>query len=284
VVYGDSLSDNGNLFAATGQPPPPYFAGRVSNGPVAVEYLASALGVPLVDFAWAGATTGLGNFVDGGTATDFGAAGLPGMQTVFAATSGLLAPHLADGLFVVWGGPNDFFSPSVHDTTPADTISRAVTNLLGLVTSLQALGAENILVPGMPDLGLTPSYSGDPVGAALASAATDAFNAALLAGLPAGVRYFDTATLVRSMVADPAAFGFVNVTTPCFDAAAMTVCADPDTYLFWDSVHPTTAAHALLGAHFEGAVAVSEPGILTLIGLGLVTAYAHSRATRSRRR
>jgi outer membrane lipase/esterase len=34
VVYGDSLSDNGNLYAATGQPGAPYYDGRRSNGPV----------------------------------------------------------------------------------------------------------------------------------------------------------------------------------------------------------------------------------------------------------
>src|ERR1039458_1699715 len=59
VVYGDSLSDNGNLFAATGQPGWPYYQGRSrSDGPVAVEQLAAALDAPLLDFAWIGATTG----------------------------------------------------------------------------------------------------------------------------------------------------------------------------------------------------------------------------------
>src|ERR1035441_9762115 len=58
IAYGDSLSDNGNLFAATGQPPAPYWNGRFSNGPVTVEYLANSLHSPLLDFAWGGATTG----------------------------------------------------------------------------------------------------------------------------------------------------------------------------------------------------------------------------------
>src|SRR4051812_38820866 len=66
VVYGDSLSDNGNLFGAAALPGPPYFQGRRSDGPVAVEKLAAALGVPLLDFAWIGATTGIGNIGDGG--------------------------------------------------------------------------------------------------------------------------------------------------------------------------------------------------------------------------
>jgi outer membrane lipase/esterase len=40
VVFGDSLSDNGNLYALTGQPTsPPYYLGRFSNGPVFTELL-----------------------------------------------------------------------------------------------------------------------------------------------------------------------------------------------------------------------------------------------------
>lgn len=47
VVFGDSLSDNGNLFAQTGQPPAPYFQGRFSNGPVWVEQLFGPLNSPI---------------------------------------------------------------------------------------------------------------------------------------------------------------------------------------------------------------------------------------------
>ena len=40
VVFGDSLSANGNLYAISGQPTsPPYFPGRFSNGPVFPELL-----------------------------------------------------------------------------------------------------------------------------------------------------------------------------------------------------------------------------------------------------
>jgi phospholipase/lecithinase/hemolysin len=47
-VFGDSLSDTGNLFKLTGDlfpPSPPYFNGRLSNGKVAVEYLDDRLGL-----------------------------------------------------------------------------------------------------------------------------------------------------------------------------------------------------------------------------------------------
>ena len=56
-VLGDSLSDPGNLFAATGgetPPSPPYFEGRFSNGPVFTEYLAEGFAVS-ENFAFGGA-------------------------------------------------------------------------------------------------------------------------------------------------------------------------------------------------------------------------------------
>jgi phospholipase/lecithinase/hemolysin len=267
VVYGDSLSDNGNLFHAVGVPGPPYYMGRRSDGPVAVEQLASALGAPLVDFAWLGATSGIGNYGDGGTPTSFGVLSLPGMQTEFASTQAMLGPFLSTGLFVVWGGANDFLAPSSLDTTPQAVILRAVSDVLGIVTGLEALGAHNILVPGMPDLGLTPDFQAmGPVAAAQASAATDAFNQALQSGLPPGVFFYDTAALVRSMVANPAAYGFTNVTDPCFNGT--TVCANPSQYLFFDGFHPTTATNAFAAQGFLATV-TPEPSTFGLIFGGL---------------
>jgi cholinesterase len=266
VVYGDSLSDNGNLYAASGYPPAPYYLGRKSNGPVAVELLAQSLGTPLADFAWIGATTGIGNYADGGTATTVGFASAPGMQAQLAATQAALGPYLAGGLFIVWGGPDDFIAPSPLDATPQDTAIRGVGNLLGIVGALQLLGAQHILVPGMPDLGLTPYFAGlGPVAAAQASAITDFFNAALYAGLPSGVQYYDTSALVRSVVANPAAFGLTNATAACIQGA--TVCADPAQYLFWDDFPPTTAGHSIVAKGFEQAV--PEPGTISVLA-GLV--------------
>jgi phospholipase/lecithinase/hemolysin len=275
VVYGDSLSDNGNLYSAIGFPPsPPYFQGRASNGPVAVELLAATLGVPLIDFAWFGATTGVGNVVDAGTPTTPGGLGLPGMQVQFAVSAAALGPFLSDGLFVVWGGPNDLLGASPADA-PA-LIGQAVGNLLGLVASLQGLGAQHIFVPGMPDIGLTPLLQVDPATAALASAATDAFNMALQLGLPPGAIFYDTAALIRDIVNSPGTFGLTNVTAPCFDGVI--VCADPDQYLFWDSVHPTAAAHAIFAREF-GTTVVPETSTFVLLASGLAACLVARKRT-----
>jgi phospholipase/lecithinase/hemolysin len=281
VVYGDSLSDNGNLFAATGQPGAPYYQGRRSDGLVAVEQLAAALGTPLLDFAWIGATTGIGNYADGGTPTTLGSFSLPGMQAEFAATQASLGPYLASGLFIVWGGPNDFLSPSPLDLTPQAIVSRAIGDELGIVTSLELLGAHNILVPGMPDLGLTPYFrSLGSAAAAQGSAITDAYNAALRSSLPSGVLFYDTATLLRSIVANPGAYGFTNVTDPCFNGA--TVCANPSQYLFFDSFHPTTATDRLAAEGFLETV-TPEPAtfVVVLGGLALCTALRKRVSSRA---
>src|SRR6185503_12905630 len=69
-VFGDSLSDGGNVFTFSGGtfPPPPY-AQRLTNGPTAVEVMAANLGLPLTpsllgvgNYAYGGAETGLGNY------------------------------------------------------------------------------------------------------------------------------------------------------------------------------------------------------------------------------
>jgi phospholipase/lecithinase/hemolysin len=256
-VYGDSLSDTGNIYTITGHtipPSPPYYNGRFSNGPLAAEYLAFATQSPLVNFAWGGATTGIGDSGDGGTQTTAGFAGLPGMLVQVASTLGTIPPPVvASSLFIVWGGPDDFITGGSAQIGVADE--------LAIVAALQAAGATHILVPGMPDLGLTPAYFGDPA----ATAFSLSFDQALQALLPAGATYFDTFGFMHKVVANPGAYGFTNVTDPCL--VGLTPCANPDQYLFWDDLHPTTAADAILAAQFANAT--PEPSTFLMLGTGL---------------
>ena len=88
-TFGDSLSDIGSSPSAVtsiykllgdncdpSHPCGPYFHGRFSNGPVATEYLAGSLfpgGVNSTNFrsySVGGATSGVGNSGDGGSATE----------------------------------------------------------------------------------------------------------------------------------------------------------------------------------------------------------------------
>ena len=77
VVFGDSLSDNGNLYLASGgtQPPsPPYYQGRFSSGPVWTELL----GFNAANFT--GSVSGSINYAFGGSRTDATTTPPPGMR------------------------------------------------------------------------------------------------------------------------------------------------------------------------------------------------------------
>ena len=253
VAYGDSYSDNGNLYHLTGIPGWPYWHGRASNGPVAVEGLAAG-GldvVPLVDDAWGGATTGIGDIIDGGSTHQLGSLGLPGMTTQFNLSKPTLTPVLLhSALFFIWGSINDFSSMT---TSTAD---QAVANVVGIASSLQRLGAHSIFVPGIPDMGLLPYYRNQGVAIATrASFISNYFNQKLAATLPAGVIFYDTAALLRDIVAHPSAYGFTDVTDACYTGP---ICSQPYQYLFWDYSHPSAHAHQILAHEFAAAVLHGE--------------------------
>jgi len=242
VVLGDSFSDNGNLYAQVGGPPPPYWQGRISNGPVWVEYLAQKLGVPLIDFAWAGATTGVGNEVDGGTVDSLGAFALPGMTTAF---QDYLSANPVDpnALYVLWGGGNDLKAAFADPAEAYAIIGKAVTNLVTMAATLQALGATRILVLNLQDFAKSPGFlQEDPQIRYFITQGSLAFNQALKANLPSGVHHFDTFSRYTDIIADPGEYGLSNVTNQLILAPG----ADPNTYFFWDGVHFTTAGHAII--------------------------------------
>jgi phospholipase/lecithinase/hemolysin len=96
-----------------------------------------------------------------------------------------------------------------------------------------------------------------------------------MAKLPGGATYFDTAGLLRNIVANPATYGFTNVTDACYGAAAKTVCANPNQYLFFDDLHPSAQGHVVLAEAF--AAAVPEPSTWMLLGCTLICAAPAAR-------
>lgn len=239
VVFGDSLSDNGQLFALSGGafPPFPYFQGRFSNGPVWIENLAARLGVPLEDHAFGGA------FTDASNINSSFVPGAPGMQTsvaAYLATQPRLDPK---ALYVIWGGANDYLNG--FQTNPNIPVS----NIVAEVLALDARGAKSFLIPNLPDLGSLPVTLSSPFGPLFNQ--LTAFHNAILAGAVQSLRstqhgdkiyFMDANALVRNIRANPSAFGFTNVN----DAAISVFPFSAEGYLFWDAVHPTAAGHVEL--------------------------------------
>lgn len=289
VAFGDSLSDNGNVFATTkdalgfGLPTAPYWNGRFSNGPVAVEVMAQTLGISLVDYAFGGALTG--------TTNRAGVPGLPGIQNeVDQFTNGLTAAGKtadASALYFLWGGANDFFSA----TDKAAALAPAIANLTGQVSQLHGVGARDFFVPLMPDLANTAAaIAAGPQAQAQAHALSVLFNtnlAAALSGLQgslsgATIRVFDpnpSLTMARDAILAAGGTAGQPCWTGNYTGSGGTLCANPDLHVLWDGVHPTAVLHQAMGQAMAAAVPEPEVTGLALVGL-LIAGVAVARQRR----
>ena len=285
-VFGDSLSDTGNLSNISGGYYPtqgssqPYAGGRYSDGPVWVETLAAQLGLAAdavaftaggKNFAFAGARTGLGN-----TPPDV----LLQVAGIWGGGSPVPTPGSADpnALYVVVGGGNDMrdarSAPGGDHASRLAAAEAAVGNLQSAVLYLAASGAKNILISNLPDLGYTPEAI--LLGLqAQSSDATNAFNGMVgsllgIEGFFAGldIDLLDMAGTAAQVRANPGAFGVTNVGLPCagFAFSNGDACA---TSLFSDVLHPSAFAHRLIGFAALDALGVPEPDSLALVALAL---------------
>lgn len=195
-------------------------------------------------------------------------------------------------LYTVWGGANDLFAITNAGADPVTTISSAVTAQIGIVGTLQTAGARYILVPTIPDLGVTPAFRAlGPTAQANGTALTVNYNTALFGGLATNnlrVIPIDTFSLIREITANPAAYGFTNITgtacQPQITANSLTcnptsyVTPDaPNTYLFADGVHPTSRTHQMLA---EYVVSVLEAPRLNQALSHSATVVGRARADR----
>ncbi|HEY9764116.1 MAG TPA: SGNH/GDSL hydrolase family protein [Trichocoleus sp.] len=280
-VFGDSLSDPGNTATVTkGLFPPPVLPGvdsatnkfgffpaytqqRFTDNLNWIDYLAPKLGVTsTTNYAFAGATTGTQN-----TTLPF----LPGLQQQISTFLFSLTAPTPEDLFVVWAGSNDYLA-TASQTNP----NIPVGNLESAVRALADAGAQNILVANLEDLGKTPLVKSQS-NAEQVSELINQHNTLLtstLTGLAtdpsfedASLISFDVFSLLNEAISQPEKFGFTNVSDPCLANLALSSlltlpilkCANPDQYLFWDSLHPTDKAHQILAdAAFSTIKASSE--------------------------
>ncbi len=173
VIFGDSLSDNGNnaltIGTQAGQPITntyvptfPYaISGVYSNGPVWATDAALQLGVTLTpsklggtDFAYGGATTGP-------AVSGFPFSLLTQANQYLAATGNVASPT---SLYVIEGGGNNVRAALAAiaggapiDSTVLATAVAYAANVGSIVNSLQAAGAQHIVVWDTPNVGAAPA-------------------------------------------------------------------------------------------------------------------------------
>ncbi len=291
-VFGDSFSDTGNSFQFTNElspllaipPSPPYYLGRFSNGPVAVELLPLQLVTfeQANNFAFGGARTGRGNSNE----DDLGGVDLPGLLDqidAFAASVGSSGAN-PNGLYLVGAGTNDFLDtlagiPILNDAIvadPAGLISQARDNLITAITNLENLGAKTFVLLNLPNLARLPFIRIEGVPRE-ASAISRAFNASVslevnnlrFTGSEANVIEVDLFGALESVAANPSDFGFTNVTDPLLFVPNYPINPpNPQEYFFWDLFHPTTQGHEVFAATISQTISglIPQPSFNNILG------------------
>jgi outer membrane lipase/esterase len=288
IVFGDSLSDSGNHFIAfkelstrpfEPEPDAPYLIGgfHFSNGPTWAERLTTALGIPK---SGAPALARPGHFTNYAVGRARARAEAPQFPHFDLATQvgrflgdfGGQAPP--DALYVIWIGSNDV-GDFLESLTPGDPdgddtiLGAAGTAIAGSVQTLALAGARSFLVLNVPNPALTPLLADLEDAVKLqVQFLTQMYNAGVADGLglvQAGlaqfgieitIRHFDADATLTAIVANPGEFGLKNATESClaFGVVVNVICKKPQQYLFWDGLHPTTAAHGILAKEVKQAL------------------------------
>lgn len=292
-AFGDSLTDNGNLFSRTGgaEPPsPPYFEGRYSNDRVWAEHVAD-------DFAARGLATG--NFAHGqaNTAPRPGrpigppfVLDLPDQIARFDEQApGRLGFRPVASL---WFGANDLFFtgiPGVDGAAPEGVGADSANRVADAALALAARGVNDVVLFNLPSLDRTPAYAlrDDPLARDRALAGTLAFNATLAGRIPGlegeglNVITLDMFSLFNDLIDNPTDYGVANAIFPCFVRPTATTpaigpCDNPELLAFFDPVHPNSVIHREIANLVRTEVApipLPAPAALllaALVGLGML--------------
>lgn len=266
VVFGDSLSDNGNVNSLTFGivPSDDYFESRVfSNGAPWVRFLAQGLDVANPDNSQSDTPIAT-NYAYGGAKSGTGGESFASVivRNVAEQIDEFIADErslTASSLVVLWIGGNDLNGTS---SSSADSqIRTTIANVRSHLNELIELGALQILVPNVPLLGEVPQHNGNPSERQQQNTLTNDYNDALaellleleLENPDVRIVRLDIAGTIRNLIENPDSFGFVNLTdqayTPGFLGGTIgsSTVPNPDEYVFWDDLHPTGPVHRLLG-------------------------------------
>jgi len=285
TFFGDSLTDGGYFSPITQGKLGIKESGQFTTNPdnVWATSFAEQLGTTSVANTVGSAQTGNNYAIGGARAgvdivnTDFGV-NIP-VASVNTQVNGYLANNKVDpnGLYVVWGGANDLLAAAAtgNPASAVNIVSLAVKSQVDTINTLKNNGANYILVPNIPDIGLTPTAIA--AGAGFQSSGTllanlynqSMYNGAVATG--ANIIPLDTFSLLQQVVANPTAYGFTNVTQPACTTASSLVCGSSnlvvpganESYFFADGIHPSGRAHQLI-ADYASAV-VTAPSLIGVL-------------------
>ena len=298
TFFGDSLTDGGYFKKATealGHPQSGQYTTNPDN--TWATPFAESLGLNSVQNTYDEATgqqmTTGNNYAIGGARS-----GIDLQHDKYEDTTGKPLPvystrsqvdrYLADkdidskGLYTVWTGANDLFAVVKDVPNASNIISAAVSDEVATVKKLHDNGANYIVVPNIPDVGLTPNFVGTPL-ATFGTGLVNQYNEALYSGVKntgANVIPLDTFSLVQQVAANPTAYGFSNVTDKACKNTSSVECGRADldkpgaenSYFFADGVHPTGRAHRMIADYANSVVTAPSqvsvlPHIATQSGL-----------------
>lgn len=271
VVFGDSLSDNGNLYEYMDhQLPmsPPYYAGRFTNGPVWIELLMDKLyplngQAHLMNYAFGGAGISLEEKSDDG---EFSLSNQ--IRSYLEANNQTALP---DALYVVWIGANNYFN---LPDDPDEVVDAVIKGIGMNVETLIHHGAKQVMLLNVPNLAKVP--------AAIEYEAVDELrymslehNRRLkllishLKNTYPDVTFidYDVTMVMDDLIEHPDQYGFTNVISTCselMDEPQMKSASSHSLflstirqqgmmrddqcygYLFFDLYHPTAHAHEIM--------------------------------------
>jgi phospholipase/lecithinase/hemolysin len=284
-VFGDSLVDAGNTQLAVlsiggGDPTPAssgYYQGRFTNGPDYVDLLNRTL----FGTDTKASIIGGNNFAFGGALARDNGDGLPDLAlqvgSYFARSGGTAD---ASALYVINVGGNDLFAALTNPTLAPSFKTDSIDVITAQIQALNAAGARNILVTGMPNVGGSPGYAAFPSAAAAARLFSEQMNALLQSSLDGlmletgtNLFRFDYISFFDDVTANLSAYGLpgdLNLVTPCLAAQPTSPAPNCTGYAFFDSVHPEARFQALAYQRIATITGVPEPTTLSLIGLGLL--------------
>ncbi|CAF1406977.1 unnamed protein product [Adineta steineri] len=253
VIFGDSNSDNGNVYRLTNSkfPPSMYFQGRFSNSRVWAEYLT---GFNVSNYAYGGATTD-NNFIQG--YVPLGPTGVPGVRQQIISYWQNINTNLTDfdrTLYVIWAGGNDYLH---NRTASASSITRSLSNA---TKDLLMLGAKSIIIFNQPPLQALPLLRYSTAESILIDL-TSQYNTNLSVYITklqneyekSSIKLFDLNALISKVLDSGAPYGIVNTVDPCWSSQVVNSsnCSNPNSYVFFDNVHFTNRIHQLIADQFQ---------------------------------